>query len=57
MMLLSLHVVAVGMLILVVGTLAYRFGYDKAERRYRRVMARMEGEEYSASRTDGREWN
>jgi hypothetical protein len=45
MMLLSLHVVAVGLLVLVVGTLAYRMGYDKAERRYRRAIERREEEE------------
>lgn len=57
MMLLSIHTIAIGMLVLVVGTLAYRFGYDKAQRRYRRAMARQEEPDYSASRSDKREWN
>jgi hypothetical protein len=48
MMLLSLHVVAVGLLILVVGSLAYRLGYDKAERRYRRAMQYREEDKYDA---------
>lgn len=48
MMLLSLHVVAIGLLVLVVGTLAYRMGYHRAERRYRRVQA-PEGREQPIS--------
>lgn len=48
MMLLSLHVVAIGLLILVVGTLAYRSGYDKAERRYRRAMEHMHEDAHRA---------
>jgi hypothetical protein len=45
MMLLSLHVVAIGLLVLVVGTLAYRLGYRQAERHFRRTQALAEGEE------------
>lgn len=41
MMIISVHVIGIGLLVLVVGSLAYRMGYDKAERRYRRAMARM----------------
>jgi hypothetical protein len=36
MMLLSLHVISIGLLVLVVGSLAYRMGYGKAERRWKR---------------------
>ncbi len=41
MMIVSVHVIGIGLLILVVGSLAYRMGYDRAERRYRRAIARM----------------
>ena len=36
MMLLTLHVISIGLLVLVVGSLAYRLGYNKAERHFRR---------------------
>ena len=52
MMLLTLHVVAIGLLILVVGTLGYRMGYDKAERRYRRAMQREGVELRESNRFD-----
>jgi hypothetical protein len=52
MMLISVHVVGIGLLVLVVGSLAYRMGYDKAERRYRRAIQRMEVESPRASGAD-----
>lgn len=36
MMLLSLHVISIGLLVLVVGSLAYRLGYNRAERHWKR---------------------
>ena len=52
MMIVSIHVIGIGLLVLVVGSLAYRMGYDKAERRYRRAMAHLNGDAAPASGAD-----